>query len=55
MAERIELPPEANRGVRIKEGKGYRLVTPDQKRAFKVAVVGKFESMKGRFLVLRVE
>jgi hypothetical protein len=54
MAGKIRLPPEAKRGVQISIGKGYRLINPNRTRGFKVAVVGKFRSMRGSFVVLRV-
>ena len=54
MAARIQLPPEAKRGAKISRRRGYRLITPNKKRAFKVAVVAKFNSMQGTFVVLRV-
>ncbi len=55
MAERIQLPPEAQRGAQMKIRKGWRLVTPDKRRAFKGALVGKFNSMKGRFAIFRID
>lgn len=54
MARKVKLPQEAKRGAKIAIRRGYRLLTPDKKRAFKVAVVGKFKSMRGAFVVLRV-
>ncbi len=39
MAQRILLPPEARRGTKMSSGKGWRLVTPNKKRAFKAALL----------------
>ena len=55
MAEHIKLPPVARRGAQMKIRKGWRLVTPDRRRAFKAALVGKFNSMRGRFAIFRIE
>ncbi len=56
MAEQIKLPPDAPRGTKIApQKKGWRLVTPNRRRALKAALVGKFNSMKGRFAIFRIE
>jgi len=38
MAKHISLPPEARRGTRMATGKGWRIVTPNKRRAFKAAL-----------------
>jgi hypothetical protein len=55
MSEHISLPPDAKRGSQMPKRKGWRLVVPARNRAFKAALVSKFNSMKGRFAVFRIE
>jgi hypothetical protein len=42
------------RGIKMPPGKGWRLVSPSQQRAFKAALVGTFHLAGARLAVFRV-
>jgi hypothetical protein len=56
MAETIRLPNEVRRGKAIQDGysKGWRLVEPDGKQAFKADLIRTFSYGRYRFAILKV-
>jgi hypothetical protein len=51
MSKRVKLPPDAKSGIKIKVGKGWRLITPKKTRTLKAALVTTYASGRDRYAI----
>jgi hypothetical protein len=51
MSKRVKLPPDAKPDVKMKVGKGWRLVTPKKTRTLKAALMATYASGRDRYAI----